>query len=69
MALGEAHVVAQTKQALAEAGVDTSKLEAAAAASGKASETQSVARSPTVLLVKNLPYSTSEEELEEMFAR
>ena len=49
--------------------MDISKLEAAAAAAGKASETKSVARSPTSLLVKNLPYSTTEEELEELFGR
>ncbi|GAX79039.1 hypothetical protein CEUSTIGMA_g6479.t1 [Chlamydomonas eustigma] len=69
MALGEAQVVAQTKEALVDAGVDTSKLEASAAASGKASETKSVSRSPNVLLVKNLPFSATEEELEELFGR
>ncbi len=37
--------------------MDVSKLEAAAAVVGKASATQSVARSPTTLLVKNLPYT------------
>lgn len=61
MALGEAKVVAQTKEALAEAGVDIAKLEVAAAAAGKASATKSVARSTTTLLVKNLPYSSMGE--------
>ena len=42
-------------------------LEGAAAASGKASSTHSVQRSPVCLIVKNLPYSTSEEDLVELF--
>lgn len=42
-------------------------LEGAAAASGKASATQAVQRSAVCLIVKNLPYSTSEEDLVELF--
>lgn len=49
------------------AGADVAKLEAAAAAGGKAAATKGVARSDAVLLVKNLPFSASEEELEAMF--
>ena len=48
-------------------GADVSKLEAAAAAGGKAAATKGVARSDAVLVVKNLPYSASEAELEAMF--
>jgi len=40
------------------------KLEEAAAASGKASDTNSVERSPTTLLVKNLPYTVTQAELQ-----
>ncbi|GIL52539.1 hypothetical protein Vafri_8379 [Volvox africanus] len=69
MALGEAQVIAATKQALAEAGVSVEALERAAAASGKASTTRSVARSSTTLLVKNLPFSADEDELAELFGR
>ncbi|GFR48899.1 hypothetical protein Agub_g10847 [Astrephomene gubernaculifera] len=69
MALGEAQVIASTKQALAEAGVQVEALERAAAASGKASAVRTVARSGTTLLVKNLPYSADENELAEMFGR
>ncbi|MEW5307701.1 MAG: hypothetical protein WDW36_010079 [Sanguina aurantia] len=69
MALGEAHVLAATKSALQEAGVAIDRLEAAAAASGKASAHVSVARSTCVLLVKNLPYSTDEAELSALFSR
>ncbi len=44
-------------------------LEAAAAASGKASATSSVPRSGTALLVKNLPYTADEGELAELFGK
>ncbi|KAL3138544.1 hypothetical protein ABBQ32_006320 [Trebouxia sp. C0010 RCD-2024] len=67
MALGEAHVIAMTKKALGDAGVSVEVLEGAAAASGKASSTQALQRSPVCLIVKNLPYSTSEEDLFELF--
>jgi len=63
MALGETHVIAATKKALAEAGAEVEALEAAAV-SGKGAK---VERSDTCLLVKNLPYSVTAEELLEMF--
>ncbi len=49
------------------AGVSIEVLEEAAAASGKASATHAVQRSPVCLLVKNLPYTASEEDLTELF--
>ena len=64
MALGETHVIALTKRALGEAGVSVDALESAAAASGKAAAQKQVERSGTVLLVKNLPYTASEAELQ-----
>ena len=64
MALGEAHVLALTKRALTDAGVNVESLEEAAAASGRAAAATAVARSATTLLVKNLPYSASEAELQ-----
>lgn len=48
-------------------GADISKLEAAAAAGGKAAASKAVARSDSVLVVKNLPFSASEAELEALF--
>lgn len=48
------------------------RLEAAAAAGGHAAASgraKAVARSPSVLLVKNLPYSASEGDLGELFGR
>lgn len=67
MALGEAHVIAMTKKALGDAGVSIEVLEEAAAASGKASASHAVHRSPVCLLVKNLPYTASQEDLTELF--
>jgi len=66
MALGEAHVIAMTKQGLAAAGVDVAALEQSAAASGRAAGQGAgvaVERSGTVLLVKNLPFAATEDEL------
>lgn len=45
------------------AGVDIEVLEEAALAAGKASDTVSVSRSNTVLLIKNLPYKSDGDEL------
>ena len=60
MALGEAQVAQHTKKELASQGVDVDKLEEAARAAGKGtgsnSNSNGLARSPNVLLVKNLPY-------------
>jgi multiple RNA-binding domain-containing protein 1 len=67
MALGEAQVIAQTKAALSDLGVNAKALEASAAASGSAAATKSVARSSSTLLVKNLPYSSDEDELMQLF--
>lgn len=61
-------IIAQTKAALADGGINISALEAAAAASGKAAAKQSVARSSTTLLVKNLPYTADEDELRQLFS-
>ena len=44
-------------------------LEAAAAASGRASAISCVPRSGTALLVKNLPYTADEGELAELFGK
>ena len=57
-------MIAMTKRALGEAGVDVEALEGAAAASGKAAAQKHVERSGTALLVKNLPYTASEAELQ-----
>lgn len=45
-------------------GVAVEKLEEAAAASGKAADSKAVERSPSTLLVKNLPYTVTLQELQ-----
>ncbi|KAH6776205.1 nucleotide/nucleic acid binding protein [Perilla frutescens var. hirtella] len=64
MALGETQVIAETKKALSRAGVNVSALEEFAA--GK---TDGLKRSNHVILVKNLPYGSSESELSSMFGK
>ncbi|KAM3362782.1 multiple RNA-binding domain-containing protein 1 isoform X1 [Capsicum galapagoense] len=64
IALGETQVIAETKKALAKAGVNIASLEDYAA--GK---TDGVKRSNHVILVKNLPYGSSEGELANMFGK
>ncbi|OVA01962.1 RNA recognition motif domain [Macleaya cordata] len=64
IALGETQVISETKKALVNAGVNISALEEFA--SGK---TDGVKRSNHVLLVKNLPYGSSEVDLTKMFGK
>ncbi|CAA0824296.1 Unknown protein [Striga hermonthica] len=64
IALGETQVIAETKKALVSAGVDVSSLEEFA--TGK---TDGLKRSNHVILVKNLPYGSSEGELSDMFGK
>ncbi|KAI5667360.1 hypothetical protein M9H77_17213 [Catharanthus roseus] len=64
IALGETQVINETKKALANAGVNISALENFAA--GKV---DGVKRSNHVILVKNLPYGSSESELANMFGK
>ena len=68
LALGEAHVLATTKAALAAEGVDVGALTAAAAAPRKRGRAPDATprgppRSATTLLIKNLPYATTRDEL------
>lgn len=64
LALGETQVIAETKKALVNAGVNIASLEEFA--TGK---TEGVKRSNHVILVKNLPYGSSESELADMFGK
>ncbi|TYJ13414.1 hypothetical protein E1A91_A10G050600v1 [Gossypium mustelinum] len=64
IALGEAQVISETKKALTNAGVNISSLEEIAA--GKMDGKK---RSNHVLLVKNLPYGSSEGELAKMLGK
>ncbi|XP_031480603.1 uncharacterized protein LOC116250805 [Nymphaea colorata] len=64
IALGETHVIAETKKALMNAGINVAALEDLA--SGR---TENIKRSNHVLLVKNLPYGSIESELVKMFGK
>ncbi|XP_059656876.1 multiple RNA-binding domain-containing protein 1 isoform X2 [Cornus florida] len=64
IALGETQVIAETKKALVNAGVNVSSLE-----EYTAGKTEGVKRSNHVILVKNLPYGSSEGELAKMFGK
>ncbi|CAI5489954.1 unnamed protein product [Closterium sp. Naga37s-1] len=89
LALGEAHIVADTKRALLDAGIDVALMEqfataATAAAAAKAAGKKdakvdggasggggvsSLARSRSVILVKNLPFKVEAGELVGLFQR
>lgn len=63
IALGETHVIAETKKAFSSSGVNLAALEKLASKQEKGK------RSNHVILVKNLPYSCSEGELAKMFGQ
>lgn len=64
IALGETQVVAETKKYLSSAGVDMTALEQLAS-----KKSDKIKRSNHVILVKNLPYGSSEAELANMFGK
>ncbi|CAL5346588.1 unnamed protein product [Camellia sinensis] len=64
IALGETQVIAETKKALVNSGVNIASLEEFA--SGR---TDGAKRSNHVILVKNLPYGSSESEMAKMFGK
>ncbi|XP_057872015.2 uncharacterized protein LOC131078359 [Cryptomeria japonica] len=64
MALGETHIIAETKKVLSDEGVNVDILEGLAL--GKLDK---VKRSSHILIIKNLPFSTSELDLVTMFGR
>ncbi|XP_020103411.1 multiple RNA-binding domain-containing protein 1-like [Ananas comosus] len=64
IALGETHVVAETKKALSNAGINIAALEEYAV-----KKNENMKRSNHVILVKNLPYSSSEGDLASMFGK
>ena len=67
MALGEAQIVAETKRALTEAGVNIRSLDQSVG--GDRQKKKALRRSDAALLVKNLHYDTTEGELEALFGR
>lgn len=57
-------MIAETKKALRDSGINVASLE-----EFTAGKTDNMKRSNHVLLVKNLPYSSSESELAKMFGK
>ncbi|KAK7320975.1 hypothetical protein VNO77_30986 [Canavalia gladiata] len=64
IALGETQVISETKQAFKNAGVNVESLEELAN-----NKIDGLKRSNHVLLVKNLPYGSTEDELANMFGK
>ncbi|KAJ0239290.1 Nucleotide/nucleic acid binding protein [Hirschfeldia incana] len=64
LALAETKVIAETKESLAKAGVNVASLEAFAAGKGDDKN-----RSKHIILVKNLPFASTETELAQMFGK
>ncbi|KAG8043415.1 hypothetical protein GUJ93_ZPchr0458g22542 [Zizania palustris] len=62
IALGETHVIAETKKYLSRSGINVAALEELAS-----KRNEKFKRSNHVILVKNLPFSSSEEDLATMF--
>lgn len=64
IALGEAQVLSDTKKYLSSAGVNVAALEESAS-----KRNEECKRSNHIILVKNLPYSSTEGELADMFKK
>jgi multiple RNA-binding domain-containing protein 1 len=62
-------VLAAIKEELEQEGVNIRSLEQAARASGSAARDSKLARSDTVLVLKNLPYSAAEDEIADLFQK
>lgn len=63
LALGETHIIAETKRALSREGINVQVMEKLASSGDK-----DVKRSNYVILVKNLPFTTMKSELMDMFS-
>lgn len=64
LAIGETLLVQENKDFFEQEGIDLDALEGA-----KTSKKGSIARSATILLIKNLPFSSNKEELHQMFGK
>lgn len=76
LALGETFLLAENREFFQKEGVDLTVLESAAAQQVRRKQLSqgarggpTISRSKTTILVKNLPYSTTEEELTQLFGR
>ncbi|GLD98776.1 hypothetical protein PINS_up007494 [Pythium insidiosum] len=73
LAIGETMLVQENKEFFAREGVDLDAIEGALSATkpaaAKAAAANKIERSTTVILVKNLPHTTDEDELAQLFRK
>uniref|UniRef100_K3WZ46 RRM domain-containing protein n=1 Tax=Globisporangium ultimum (strain ATCC 200006 / CBS 805.95 / DAOM BR144) TaxID=431595 RepID=K3WZ46_GLOUD len=71
LAIGETMLVKENKDFFAQEGVDLNAIEGAIVKSSQqtAAQKQKIERSTTVILVKNLPHTTDEDELAQLFRK
>ncbi|KAJ0408715.1 hypothetical protein P43SY_001939 [Pythium insidiosum] len=70
LAIGETMLVQENKEFFAREGVDLDAIEGALSATKKAPQKAAkIERSTTVVLVKNLPHTTDEDELAQLFRK
>ncbi|TDH69190.1 hypothetical protein CCR75_002286 [Bremia lactucae] len=69
LAIGETMLVKENKEFLAREGVDLEAIEGALVKEASQQQIKKIERSTTVILIKNLPHTTEEEELAQLFRK
>ncbi|GMF42676.1 unnamed protein product [Phytophthora fragariaefolia] len=69
LAIGETMLVKENKDFFAREGVDLNAIEGALVKKPSQQQAKKIERSTTVILIKNLPHTTEEEELAQLFRK
>ncbi|KAG1707257.1 hypothetical protein DVH05_026451 [Phytophthora capsici] len=69
LAIGETMLVKENKDFFAREGVDLDAIEGALVKKSSQQQSKKIERSTTVILIKNLPHTTEEEELAQLFRK
>ncbi|KAE9348294.1 Multiple RNA-binding domain-containing protein 1 [Phytophthora fragariae] len=69
LAIGETMLVKENKDFFAREGVDLNAIEGALVKKPSQQQSKKIERSTTVILIKNLPHTTEEEELAQLFRK
>ncbi|KAG3115156.1 Multiple RNA-binding domain-containing protein 1 [Phytophthora idaei] len=69
LAIGETMLVKENKDFFAREGVDLNAIEGALVKKPNQQQSKKIERSTTVILIKNLPHTTEEEELAQLFRK
>ncbi|GMF16715.1 unnamed protein product [Phytophthora lilii] len=69
LAIGETMLVKENKDFFAREGVDLDAIEGALVKKPSQQQSKKIERSTTVILIKNLPHTTDEEELAQLFRK